>query len=495
MRNSSRLFISISIGFLLMLQGCSRDPVTGRDQLNFVSTEKEIKVGKEADLQIKAQYGIYRHPSIQTYVETIGQKIAKVSERKDIPYHFTVLDSPVINAFALPGGFVYVTRGILAEMNSEAELAFVLGHEISHVAAKHGAERMSQQQGLGFLNLGARILLGTNDLGLAGDLVNIGVELGLRGYGRNHEFEADLIGLKYVYWAKFHPVKASRFLYTLKRQETYQPNFLEHMLSTHPPTDERIDRAAQQVEELISSGNPNLKTYTVRHNTYLKKISGMFMGTPSGRGEMEGQTYKNYQYGCQFNIPKKWTVKASLGEEVIIFRPPYERIIGSLHINPLKPGTTLNKFINNEENPNKSEIISKSNLLSPSGKQVLYKERDKSLGQITAYRNYFVHNNIGFILVLKANQFDVVDYRKTIREITDSFSFISAKDMKKKGVSRLKIHTVTSGESLTSISKKYFSSDKEKDRIASFNDLPTDSPLKVGQLIKIPPPPTPEKKK
>ena len=196
--------------------GCSVNPVTGKRQFNIVSTKEEVKIGKQADPFIRRQYGVYPNERLQNYVNTVGQRVAKVSKREGITYSFTVLDASLINAFALPGGYLYVTRGALAQMNSEAELAFVLGHEISHVAAKHGAQRLSQQRSIGIANILAQVLTQKEDLGLAGRVVNTGINFAVLGYGRENEFESDLIGLRYAYDAKYNTEKRSSFFKYLK---------------------------------------------------------------------------------------------------------------------------------------------------------------------------------------------------------------------------------------------------------------------------------------
>ena len=144
--------VVVAYALTLLAPGCSINPATGKSQFSLVSESQEIQLGVEGDKGIQAEYGIYEDPELTAYVDRVGQKLAAVSERPDLEWHFRVIDSPVINAFALPGGYIYITRGILAVLNSEAQLAGVLGHEIGHVTARHGAQQMTRAQlaALGF---------------------------------------------------------------------------------------------------------------------------------------------------------------------------------------------------------------------------------------------------------------------------------------------------------------------------------------------------------
>src|SRR5215510_10303144 len=126
--------------------GCARNPVTGKRQIVLVSESQEIAMGRESDPQVRREYGVTDNAALQQYVQTIGKKLAAVSHRPNLEWHFAVVDSPVVNAFAIPGGYVYITRGILAYLGSEAELAGVVGHEIGHVTARHTVRQMTRAE-------------------------------------------------------------------------------------------------------------------------------------------------------------------------------------------------------------------------------------------------------------------------------------------------------------------------------------------------------------
>src|SRR4026209_2117990 len=140
---------------LLGALACATNPATGKRQFNLMSEAQEISAGQEADAQVKKEMGIYNDPNLQEYVSSIGLKLAQLSERPNLPWHYSVVDVPAINAFALPGGYIYITRGILPFLNDEAELAGVLGHEIGHVTARHSAQQYTKATPAG---LGVQLL-------------------------------------------------------------------------------------------------------------------------------------------------------------------------------------------------------------------------------------------------------------------------------------------------------------------------------------------------
>src|SRR3989344_796841 len=219
-------FQGLLIPFLLTMvvagstAGCAMNPVSGTPDLVFMSESSEINIGSQNDAKIRKQYGVYDNPELQAYVEQVGQKLAALSHRPGLTYHFTVLDSPEVNAFALPGGYIYITRGILAYLNSEAELAAVLGHEIGHVTARHGVRQYTAATATGFV--GAIIGVATG-IGATQDLFNnvFGNAI-LSGYGRDHELESDRLGAEYLARAGYDPQAIIQVIGILKNQEEFE---------------------------------------------------------------------------------------------------------------------------------------------------------------------------------------------------------------------------------------------------------------------------------
>src|SRR5215212_6280659 len=184
---------------LLLLAACATNPATGKRQFNIVSEGQEISIGQQSHPEVIKQFGIYREkPELTRLVDQVGHRLAAASERPNLPWTFTILDTPIVNAMALPGGYIYVTRGMLERINSEDELAGVIGHEIAHVTARHSAQQISKQQLAQFgLVLGA-VVAGPEVLQQYGQLAQLGLGLLFQRYSRQHESEADLLGTGYM---------------------------------------------------------------------------------------------------------------------------------------------------------------------------------------------------------------------------------------------------------------------------------------------------------
>src|SRR5262245_49216545 len=207
-----KLFVGLCLAAAF---GCAKNPVTGKREIVLVSQSQEIAMGQESHLQVREEYGFVDHASSQTYIQTVGRKLAAVSHRPELEWHFTVVDSPVVNAFAIPGGYVYLTRGILAYIRSEAELAAVMGHEIGHVTARHTVRQLTRTQ-LTQIGLGVGGAL-SHTFGQFGDLANSAVGVLFLRFSRDDEREADRLGIEYAAKAGYDPREVSYFFEVLRQ--------------------------------------------------------------------------------------------------------------------------------------------------------------------------------------------------------------------------------------------------------------------------------------
>jgi predicted Zn-dependent protease len=231
-----------AIALCLLLHGCAINPATGKRQLVLISEAQEIAIGRESDESIVAQFGLYPDEALQDYVAGIGHDLAARSERPDLDWTFRVLDDPLVNAFALPGGYIYVTRGILAHFNSEAELASVLGHEIGHVTARHGVNQMSKAQ-LAQLGLGVASILAPEEVQKFGGLATQGLGLLFLKFGRDDERQADDLGLRYIVNEGYDPRPMAEVFETLERvSRTSGGGRVPAWASTHPNPENRSER-------------------------------------------------------------------------------------------------------------------------------------------------------------------------------------------------------------------------------------------------------------
>jgi predicted Zn-dependent protease len=294
----------------LFFSGCASNPVTGKQDFVLMSEAQEINLGKQAHQQVMKQYRPYNDPALQSYVEDLVDEIGKKSHRSNLVYHVTVLDSPQINAFALPGGYLYITRGIMAYMNSEAELAGVLGHELGHITARHGVRQQSAGQVAGILGAGVAILTGSRE---AAQAANIGGTALIRGYGRSHELEADRLGAEYIANVGYDPQEMLKVVEILKDQEDFdkqlakeegrEPRAYHGTFSTHPANDARL-------QEVIGAAD-KIKTAATREagrEKFLKYMDGAVLGT----AEQDGVLRKNKFYHTDLNLfvefPEGWKI-------------------------------------------------------------------------------------------------------------------------------------------------------------------------------------------
>ena len=287
------------VGFV---SSCAVNPVTGRKQLSLISEQGEIEMGKETDAQVAQEYGFYDDKELTAYVTRIGMAMAPLTHRPKLEYHFAVLDTPVVNAFAAPGGYIYVTRGILAMMNSESELATVIGHELGHVSARHSVVKLSQMI-LAQVGLIAGSLLSEEFAKYAG-AASLGMQLLFLKFSRDDEREADKLGVDYARAGRFNSVEMINFFTTLQRYGDLSGghNSLPGFLSTHPLTSERITNVKQMVGEL------DLALPTNR-SAYLRQIDGIIYGDDPRQGFVEGGSFHHPGLGFSFNFPQGWEVQ------------------------------------------------------------------------------------------------------------------------------------------------------------------------------------------
>jgi predicted Zn-dependent protease len=301
-----------TIALALLLADCAQNPVSGRPNFVTMSEPEEIQVGRKEDVEVKKEYGVYNDPALQRYVNDVGQRLARVSHRPGLDYHFTVVDSPEINAFALPGGYVYITRGILAYLNSEAELAGVLGHEIGHVTARHSVQQISAATaaGTGATLLGVFVPALRNQ---AGDtLINALGNALLSGYGREHELEADKLGAVYLAQAGYDPQAMIKVLTVLKNQEMFdaevaraegrQPRAYHGVFATHPDADARLH------EVVGEAGRPVPGAARLNQEEFLRTIDKLPFGYSDNQGFVRDSAFYHREFGIAVKLPANWRV-------------------------------------------------------------------------------------------------------------------------------------------------------------------------------------------
>ena len=295
----------------LALTNCAQNPVSGRANFVTMSETQEVQTGRQEDVKVRQEYGVYDNKALQQYVNEVGQRLGKASHRPQLQYTYVVVDSPEINAFALPGGYIYVTRGILAYLNSEAELAAVLGHETGHVTARHGVQQMSAATaaGVGATLVGIfvpalRNQAGDTAIGLLGNVL-------LSGYGREHELEADKLGAEYLYRTGYDPQAMIKVIGVLKNQELFdaevakaegrQPRSYHGVFASHPDADQRLQEVVGEAGKLAGSGRVN-------QEEFLRMIDKVPFGYSESQGFVRNFTFYHRELGLVLKFPDTWRI-------------------------------------------------------------------------------------------------------------------------------------------------------------------------------------------
>jgi predicted Zn-dependent protease len=309
----------------LALASCATNPATGKKQIMLVSEAQEIQMGQEADKEVGPSMGLYEDQALQSYVAGIGAPLAAASERPALPWSFKVVDDASVNAFAIPGGFIYVTRGLMAHLNSEAELASVVGHEIGHVTARHSISQISKSQ-LASVGLVAGMIV-SPQLARFGDLAQAGMGLLFMKFSRNDESQADDLGLRYITRQDYDPREMIEVFNVLDRVgQASGEGRMPSWLSTHPAPENR----AQHIQAAIQS--QRLTGTRVVEEAYLRRLDGMVFGENPREGFFEGTSFYHPELRFQITFPRGWQTQNQ--KQAVAAQSPQEDAIMALTLAP-----------------------------------------------------------------------------------------------------------------------------------------------------------------
>lgn len=318
--NQSVGALGLLAGVLLASAGCSVNPATGQNQLSLISEQEEIRIGRQEAQKVAQSMPLYPDEEVQSYIQEVGSRLAATSERPGLDWQFKVVDDPTVNAFALPGGYIFVTRGILTHFNSEAEMASVMGHEIGHVTARHSVEQMSRSQlaGIGL----AVAMVASPEFRPFGDLAGQGLGLMFLKFGRDDERQSDDLGLRYMLKAGYDPSEMPQVFEMLDRKSDAAGSSVPAWTSTHPDPGNRASRIHHQIAKLPGDQRQG----QVGEATYLERIDGM----PFGDNPREGYTIDNVFYhpdlAFRMDFPSGWRV-ANLPRSVGGMSPQQDALV------------------------------------------------------------------------------------------------------------------------------------------------------------------------
>lgn len=335
----------IIVSLIVWAISCAVNPVTGKREFMLLTENDELALGQQTDQQIMETYGIYDDPELLTYVTAIGARMGKLTHRPNLNYTFRILDTPVINAFAVPGGYVYFTRGILAYLNNEAELAGVMAHELGHITARHSAVQYSRAT-VAQLGLGVGAMLSETVRKYAG-LAQFGVGMLFLRFSRDNERQADALGVEYSTKSGYDANNMANFFVTLERLYPGEDQSgLPGWFSTHPNPPDRI-AAIKNDTQKWQSQSPQ-QQYAVNRDNFLTKVDGINFGEDPRQGYVEGNTFYHPELRIQFPVPSGWKLN-NTPSQVQMFTQQQDAIMLFSMAKEASPGAAANSFVTNSQ--------------------------------------------------------------------------------------------------------------------------------------------------
>jgi predicted Zn-dependent protease len=472
---------------LAVISGCATNPVTGNQDFVLMSEQDEINLGKQVNQQVLQQYQVYSDPSLQDYVQYVGAKVAARSDRPNLQYHFTVLDSDEVNAFALPGGWIYITRGIMAYLNSEAELAAVLGHEIGHVAARHAVRQYSARQltGLGAA-LGSIFVPGLNQVAGQQLVGLLGTAL-LRGYGREQELEADKLGAKYLARSGYNPEAMMDVLRTLKNQETFEmklaraenrePHIYHGLFASHPDNDTRLKEVVASAEAAKTA-----KTTFIGRTDYLRRIDGLVFGKDTRNGIIKGRDF--YHGGMDFAVrfPQHWQIH-NLPDRVVAMAPANDAML-QLSTLPADPRQTPQQFMAGKlglKSVSRGQAMTLHGLPAYTATGMVNTSNGQSLARITV----IYHQHRAFILAGMTRGGSLGGYDSAFLQTAHSFRpLTSAEQAYALRTNHVELVQANAGTSFKELAAQAPLEKFPEDQIRLLNAMYPQGKIRPGELIK-----------
>jgi predicted Zn-dependent protease len=483
---------ALTLLFPLMLAACTTvNPATGkRDFTPFMSPQKEMSLGKEAHPGIlKDNGGVYADARVTQYVNDMGQRLVRNSELSDYPFTFTVLDTPLVNAFALPGGYVYVTRGIMSLVSSESELASVVGHEIGHVTARHSAKRYNNQM---FAGLGTVLVGAATGNGALADSVGQGAQAYLMSYSRNQEYQSDELGIRYSSRSGFDPYAASLMLNALDNEHKLQLTLANKsgegqksdFNSTHPNTQERVARALQKATETGIQKNSRNRNQEL----YFNIIDGMRYGDDPKQGVINGREFMHPIMKLKFTVPENYTLQNSSDAVVAVGTGPAD---GGAII--FSGGSMQNKSITEY-----AATVWQGNKIENT-MQGLQEIKVNGMDAVTGFTNMNIQEkpyvvrlvaiqhsaNTAYNFMMLTPQSKYQSLSDSLQRASDSFDKLSDREAADIKGRKIKIIRVRSGDTINGLSSQMAFDEYRKERFMALNGLTINSVLKSGESLKM----------
>lgn len=472
------------LGISFLIPSCAVNPVTGKKQLMFMSESQEIQLGRDYDPQVIATFGDYKNDALLALIEKRGKEMGLISHRPKLNYQFRILDTHVINAFAVPGGYIYFTRGILAQFNNEAELMGVLGHEMGHITARHSVSRQAKQQ------IGTLLLIGgmiaSEEFRKYGEYAMAGMQLLFLSYSREDEREADRLGVEYASKIGYDGSKMADFYKVLVKMNLASDHGgVPTFLSTHPDPGDRYNAVKQDAEKWKTE--LSFLEWKVNADSYLDLINGMVYGEDPRQGFVEGQVFYHPDMKFRFSFPAGWKLQNSPMQ--VTMAPQDGKALMIFTLAPQKSleeaaQTTLQQLQLNLIESTKTTVNGMPAIAAVSSQT----SQNQSTGQEQTIKvlSYFIdYNNNYFVFHGVSDESDFNTFYPAFESSIKNFDRLTDPAKLNVKPQRIRISQVQRTGTLSEALKSMGVSAQEMEDIAFLNNLELSEQVQAGRKIKL----------
>ncbi len=461
----------------LLLASCAVNPATGQRQLSLMGEAQEIQMGREADPDIVASMGLYPDEALQSYVQELGAALAARSERPDLPWSFRVLDDPVINAFALPGGYIYVTRGILAYLDSEAELAGILGHEIGHVTARHSVNQMSKAQ-LAQLGWGVGTIFVPRLQELEG-LAGASMQLLFLKFGRDDEHQADELGVRYMSRLGYDPARLSGVMSMLGKVTSAEGGErVPEWMSTHPNPENREGAILEMARTATVEADPP----RVNREEFLRMLNGLTFGEDPREGFFLGARFFHPDLRFRMEFPEGWRT-SNLRQAVQALSPQKDAVLTLSVGEAVPPSSALRSFLAQEGVEGAPDPVGSVGGLAAAGAEFRFRAGDGSGvdGRVT----FVEHEGTLYQLVGYGSPSAWPGRRSMVRQAMESFRPLDDPAYLNVQPARLRLVTINRDVPLDTFLRAE-GAESRAGEVRLLNRMEENPTLRAGTVIKLP---------
>jgi predicted Zn-dependent protease len=462
------------------LAACATNPVTGEKEFSLMSEAQEIELGKQMDGEVRRTMGVYEDADLQRYVESVGMRLAKSSERPSLPWHFAVVDEPAVNAFALPGGYIYLTRGILPFLDNEAQLAGVLGHEIGHVTARHSAQQYTKATSAG---IGVTLLsIFVPEARPFQNLTETALGVLFLKYGRDDELQADQLGVKYTGSSGWDPSGVAGMLRTLARldEASGSRKGVPNWLSTHPAPADRVEKVQafiQQSPRAVGTSGQVDETDFFRH------VDGIVYGDSPREGIVRGNSFLHPELRCAMDFPQGWDVQNTPTQ--VLAKAPERDDYMLLQLVPNASGSIEQIARGTMADAGFRQLSGEPARVNGLDAYVgTYQGQMQGLGNVVTLAAHIVHDRQVYLFagLAPANEFESVQrpFAQSIR----SFRELSRQEAANIRPNLVDLYTVRSGDTWESLAERSGAGVKAS-TLAIMNNYEPRQPPRAGDRIKI----------